>query len=138
MVRIVAIDHLEALFIVIPVLAGGSLALWLGKDQWGSWSLCCLCPVQQRYCFIGGVGLLFLPSIALLIAAVIRSSSRTDQLVPHPQLGSNDPQDRAVPRVRERKVPECLSREPPQSIVLVTIEVLDCSLPCLHVEEDES
>jgi len=100
-VRIVAIDHLEALFIVIPVLAGGSLALWLGNDQCGSWSLCCLCPVQQRYCFIGGVGLLFLPSIALLIAAVIRFSSRTDQLVPHPQLGSNDR--------RIEPYPECAS-----------------------------
>jgi hypothetical protein len=69
--RLIAIDNLEALFFVLPAIGGGGLALWLAGDR--PWLIVAtfLIAGTAAISLIGGVGLLFLPSIVLLMAAAI-------------------------------------------------------------------
>ncbi|MEX0651235.1 MAG: hypothetical protein WD186_04330 [Actinomycetota bacterium] len=73
--RLVAIDNLEAFVIVCPALAGGVLALIRPASRSALVLATVLIASAAGISLIGGVGSLFLPSIALLIAAALRAPS---------------------------------------------------------------
>jgi hypothetical protein len=69
-VRIVAIDKPGVMILLIPPTAGAIVALW---KPWHRWATVMACILTAVITLIGGVGLLYVPSIALYLWAFVRS-----------------------------------------------------------------
>jgi O-antigen ligase len=75
-VRVIAIDNAGALVILVPALVGGLLAIWRpGRVVLFASAL--LTSLTAVVSLIGGVGYLYVPSIALFVWGAV-SSSRQD------------------------------------------------------------
>ena len=72
-VRIVAIDKPGVMILLIPPTAGAIVALWKPWHRWATVMECVLTAVTAVITLIGGVGLLYVPSIALYLWAFVRS-----------------------------------------------------------------
>lgn len=72
-VRIVAIDKPEVMILLVPPFAGAIVALWKPCHRWAIVMACVLTTLTAVITLIGGVGLLYVPSIALYLWAFVRS-----------------------------------------------------------------
>ena len=74
-VRVLVIDKPAVLIILIPPLAGALLALWRPGRRGLIVVACALTAFTAVISLIGGVGLLYVPSIALYLWGLVRASA---------------------------------------------------------------
>ena len=75
-VRIVAIDNAEALVILVPAVAGGTIALTRPTSRVALVTAAVLVAATAAVSLTGYWGLLFLPSVVLLGVAAARPQGR--------------------------------------------------------------
>jgi hypothetical protein len=73
-VRMIAIDNAVALVILIPAVVGGLLGLWRPAARFALAAAAVLVAATMAVSLIGYWGLLFLPSVVLLLVAASRPS----------------------------------------------------------------
>jgi hypothetical protein len=74
-VRILVIDKPEVMIILISPIAGALVALWKPWRRWVIAMACVLTAATAVITLIGGVGLLYVPSIALYLWGFVRPSA---------------------------------------------------------------
>jgi hypothetical protein len=83
-IRVLAIDKPAVLVILVPAVLGAILALWRSEGRAVVGLACAMTFVTAVVSLIGGVGLLYVPSIALFLVAIVTARSGTS----HPQTTS--------------------------------------------------
>jgi hypothetical protein len=74
-VRVLVIDKPAVMIILIPPIAGALLVLWKPGRGWAIAIGCILTAVTAVISLVGGVGLLYVPSIALYLWGSSRPSA---------------------------------------------------------------
>lgn len=74
-VRVLVIDKPEVMVILLPPIAGALIALWKPWRRWVIATACALTAVTAVISLIGGVDLLYVPSIALYVWGFVRPTA---------------------------------------------------------------
>jgi hypothetical protein len=77
--RILLIGKPGVLVILAPALAGAVLALWQSRSRGAIGLACGLTFATALVSLIGGVGLLYLPTMVLFVLALVTDPSPTSQ-----------------------------------------------------------
>jgi hypothetical protein len=72
-VRVLLIDNPEAIIVVAPALIGGTAVVRWPHRRWVLVAAVVLVGATATYSLIGGIGLLYLPSLVLIVRGALRS-----------------------------------------------------------------
>jgi hypothetical protein len=78
-IRVLAIDKPGVLLILLPAVVGAGLALWRSDNREVVGLACGLTLVTALLSLIGGIGLLYVPTIALFIGGLVGAAADTSR-----------------------------------------------------------
>jgi hypothetical protein len=70
--RVLLIDNAEAILIVAPALIGGLAVVTWPRSRWVLVAAVLLIAATAIYSLIGGIGLLYIPSLVLIARGILR------------------------------------------------------------------
>jgi hypothetical protein len=70
--RVIVIDNPEAILVVAPALIGGLVVVSWPGSRWSLITGAVLIGATAIYSLIGGVGLLYVPSLVLIVRGILR------------------------------------------------------------------